>query len=262
MPEKICNMKKLDIVIPYIMGPNDGWELRHVLRSIEMNLNTKQELVVWLIGDKPDWCKNVKHVPVERITGMDYMSFYDTINKIYTACLQEDMGPGFVYMYDDTYFIAPTTTKDIYQLKALEDMSKIKEWFKKGNASRKWKNLLKKTLQILQKEEKPIYNYETHTPRYYNKKKALQLIQEYGLLGDPLQFATLYYNNYYRDKKPRILMPWGDGVKLGVYRPFPLEVLKEKLRDNKFLNYDPPSLTQDMKELIGWLFPDKSKYEE
>lgn len=255
-------MKKLDIVIPYIMGPNDGWELRYVLRSIEQNLKFNGELVVWLIGDKPSWATGVRHVPAERITGMDYMSFYDTTNKIYIACKQKEMGSGFVYMYDDTFFINTTTTRDIFELKALEDMTKIAEWFKKGNASRKWKNLLKKTLHILQKEEKPIYNYETHLPRYYNKKKALALIEDYGLLGEPLQFATLYYNTYYTDKTPRLLMPWGDGVKLGVYKPFPLEVLKEKVGENKFLNYDPPSLTPQMKELIMWLFPNKSKYEE
>ena len=61
--------QKVNIVIPYILGEYDGLELRYALRSIEKNCTDPCNVI--LIGDKPAWCKNVRHVPVERINGMD-----------------------------------------------------------------------------------------------------------------------------------------------------------------------------------------------
>jgi len=260
MTEKKVN--KIDIVIPYIIAGDNCNELRYALRSIAENLSFKGEVVIWLVGDKPDFVKNINHIPVDRIKGMDYMSYLDTCNKIHEACLNNKIGSGFIYTYDDIYFINKTTVKDIQQLKAMEDMTTIKEWFKTSKASKKWKNLLRKTLNYLRENKLPIWNYETHCPRYYNKKKALRLIEKHNMLVDPWQFASLYYNTYYPDSKPVLLMPWGAGIKLGVYREFPCEELREKVGENKFLNYDTASYNDEMKKLISDLFPNKCKYEK
>lgn len=255
--------KQLHIVIPYIMGPEDGIELRYALRSIEKNFKCKEQVIVNLIGDKPDWCENVNHVEVDRVEGMPYMVFLDVCNKIKTACELEEIGNGFIYMYDDTCFIQPTTLKDIQELKALEDLGTIKELFKNTTADKKWCNLLKKTMGLLQAKNLPVFNYETHCPRYFNVKKMLALYEEYNPHIDPVQISTLYFNTYFPDKEPRILMPWGDGFKLGIYRPFPAEILKTKIRTNKVMNIGKSLIEYpETKEFLNFLFPKKSKYEE
>lgn len=256
-------MKKTDIVIPYIVPADGGEELKYVLRSIEKNF--EGEVVIWLLGERPEWAnrETVNLVPVERINGVDFMVYFDTLQKIRTACMLQDIGANFVYMYDDTYLINKTTFADIAELKALENMVEIprEKWFLTSNASRKWRQLLTKTLERLQADGLPINNYETHCPRVYNKRKALKLMDDYDMQNDLFMFATLYYNVTEKNKEPRRLMPWGDGVKLGVYKQFTYEQLKGKVRENKFLNYDVASYNDGMKKLLAELFPEKSKYE-
>jgi len=258
-------MKNTDFVIPYIEPAHGSEELKYALRSIEKNFDGQAN--IWLFGDKPEWVSDeVNHIPCERVNGIDYMVFMDTTSKIYGACNNKQIGYNFVYMYDDTFLINKTSYEDIAEIKCLENMKELPEanWFKTTNASSKWKNLMLKTLGVLQREGYRIYNFETHCPRVINKRKARQVIEKYNTLVDPLMFSTLYYNILLAENNetPRSLIPWGDGIKLGVYKEFDLLTLKNKLRENKFLNYNNASYNKDMKELLAWLFPDKCRFEK
>ena len=255
-------MKKTDIVIPYVLTADGGEELRLVLRSIEKNFDGRP--VIWLIGDKPEWINNVNIIPVERINGMDYMVYMDTLQKLRTASLTREIGRDFVYMYDDTYFINKVTFDDIAEVKALENMAMLarEKWFLTSNASRKWKTLMLKTLEKLMECGYDINNYETHCPRVFNKKKVLDVMDLFDCENDIYMFSTLYYNVILeKNFEPRRLMPWGDGVKLGVYKQFTYEQLKGKVKDNKFLNYDNASYTEGVKRLLNEMFLEPSKYE-
>jgi len=256
-------MKKTDFVIPYIVPADGGEELKHVLRSIEKNY--EGEAVIWLIGERPDWIneEKVNCIPVERINGMDYMVYMDTLQKIRTAAMIKEIGANFVYMYDDTYFINKVKFEDIAELKALENMAEIPraKWFLTSTASNKWKKLMLKTFERLEAEGLPVNNYETHCPRVYNKRKALKVMDDFDMQNEIFMFATLYYNVTEKNANPRRLMPWGDGVKLGVYKQFTYEQLAGKVKENKFLNYDVASYNEGIRQLIGEMFAEKSKYE-
>jgi hypothetical protein len=254
---------KTSIVIPYIVPQNGGEELRYALRSIEKNLDFDTK--VYIIGEKPEWLTDkATFIPTERVNGMDYMVFLDTTSKIYLVSKDKRISQNFVYMYDDTFFINKTSLEDIQELKCLENMKDIPsdKWFKTSRASGKWKSLMRKTLAKLQDGGYSIYNFETHCPRVINKKKAKEVIEVNNMLIDPLMFSTLYYNvTKELGEIPRSLVPWGDGIKLGVYRPFDFETLKGKVKENKFLNYDTTSYNEGMKKLLEHLFAEKSGFE-
>lgn len=253
--------KPTSIVIPFIEGPENSLELRYALRSIDKNLS-KKDVQIFLIGDKPDWVKNVTYIPIERVSGMDYMSFMDTANKIKLACEHPEIGSGFIYMHDDTFFIQRTTLPELYQVKAWEDTSKIDKLFQNTTASRKWCNVFEKTMKALKEKGLPIYNYETHTPRYFNIKKMKDLFEEFAPQAEPFQISTLYFNHFY-EKEPRILQPWGDNFRLGIYKSFSVEQLKNKTRKNNILNIGKNMIQdKDMQIFLKYLFPEISKYEQ
>ena len=255
--------KKTDIVIPFISGPEDSMELKYALRSIEKNFKSKIPVVVHLIGDKPDWCKNVIHTYSERISGMDYMSFFDVNLKLKRICQSKDIGSGFIYMYDDTMFLQETDIRDVQELKSLEDMAKIKNFFKTTSASRKWCDVMQNSLDALKKEKLPIYNYETHCPRYFNAKKLLSIINKHSTTINPFNISTLYFNTFYKDKSPIVLGKWGGDFRLGLYGAFPFPVLKSKIKTKKILNFGRGRINDsEIIKFLNFLFPDKSKYEK
>ncbi len=257
----MSNTQKKCIVIPYIMGPLDGIELKFALRSIHYNLVGNFNVI--LLGDKPSWCKNVTHIPMERIKGMMYNTFMDQCTKIKTAMELSYIGSGFIYMYDDTFFMQKIKLQEIQELKAWENMTDVKQWFKKTSASKRWCDIMKKTLNILQEKNLPIYNYETHCPRYFNVRNLKKLYAEYAPQMEPFQISTLYFNTFYKNKEPRILKPWGDNFKLGIYNHIPLNKLMKKIRTNQILNIGRSLIHDiDMRNFLEYLFPKKSKYEK
>ena len=93
---------KIDIVIPFIEGPDDSFELKYMLRSLEQNLQA--EPVIWLLGDKPQWLINVNHILFEPARG-DFKKFRDQLTKLEWMINQKDLGKEFIYMYDDQFFL-------------------------------------------------------------------------------------------------------------------------------------------------------------
>ena len=122
----------IDIVIPYVQGPDKGFELRYALRSIAMYFNFPYR--IWLIGDKPDWCIRVQHLSVVKPLQKPYRSFSDTTNKLKTALEQSEIHNDFIYMYDDTYITKPLNHLPINW--ALTNMTNIptSQWFTNSKA--------------------------------------------------------------------------------------------------------------------------------
>jgi len=252
---------KLHVVIPYINGPHDGIELRYALRSIEKNL--KSDVVVILVGEKPEWAKNIRHIQSPRVDGMDYMSYMDVCNKIKTVCELKDIGHAFIYMYDDTFFMNPTDPKEIRTFRAMENMADVKKWFATTTASKKWCSLLEKTLKELISKKLPIYNYETHCPRFFEVPKLRNLIARYHPEVDPWMITTLYYNTFYPQVKPQLIAPYGADWRLGVYKTFTKAELLKKIKGRKILNLGKDIINDpEVRSFMDHLFPDKSKYEK
>lgn len=249
----------IDIVIPYILGPDNGLELKYALRSFEKYF--KDEYKICLIGDIPDWCVNVYHIPQPPIEdNMPFVRFRDTLSKLHTACNTPEISPDFIYSYDDIYLLKDIYTKDIVQPLAIADKSlePPSQWFVKSDAGTNWKKLLIKTLNLLREENKPIYNCETHLPRYYNKQRVLKLYKKYGLLTNPYMFSSLYFNNYFKTIK---VLSQLNTFKAGIYQPLKEAAILRSCQFAKIMNVGKPAYNQDLKSALNILFPEPSKYE-
>ena len=255
-------MNQTSIVIPFFKAEFNSLELRYALRSIEKNLIADNK-VIYLIGDKPDWVKNVIHIACDDISGMDYMKYMDQANKVKIACEQENIGENFIYTYDDIFFINNTTVEELKEIRAIENAEDIDNYLSKSTGSKNYCDNSKKTIELLKTLNLPQYDCETHCPRYFNVNIMLKLFEKYKMHKDPYQFSTLYYNIYFQHIKPRLLKKHGDGFKLGVYSSFSFEELLSMIGDNKIMNINSSGINDvNIRRLFDYLFVDKSKYEK
>lgn len=91
----------IDIVIPLRNDSKwDNNEIRYCLRSVEKHLTGIRD--VYIIGHKPKFLQNVKHVP------MRDTSQWATVNirkKLLAACDNPEVSENFLYMNDDHYLL-------------------------------------------------------------------------------------------------------------------------------------------------------------
>lgn len=248
-------MKPVSIIIPYIMGPDNGLELKYALRSIEKNFAHDNYTIV-VVGDNPDWLSdNVNHVPMPRLQGGKYTAFKDQILKLYTVLTEFDVTDNFIWTYDDVYFTNKVTIGDIMIPKAAKVIQKIEEidLYPGGD---NWKNCIKKALKATNGK----YVYETHLPRYYNKNKMLKLMDKFGMLNEPFVIASLYYNHYLKDD-PLLLNDGRIHFRFMIRSTFDVEKLEKFMRIAKFSNNNPASYNMILKDVLAKIFPLRSRFE-
>ncbi|MFA5420043.1 MAG: hypothetical protein WC341_16440 [Bacteroidales bacterium] len=248
-------MKKVTIVIPYILGPDNGLELRYTLRSIEKNFrHDNYEIIV--IGDKPDWLTNINHVPFTRVPVRDFRTFDDQLMKLYVALTECDITNDFIWTYDDTYFTSEVKLDDIKSLKAIRRIysRNTVEDFPGGS---NWKICIMKALD----DTGGKFVYETHLPRWYNKRKMLTLFDKFDMLNRPTVIATLYYNYFFKDQEPQLIEDNKDHIRFLCRSTFEPDRLEKIMRRSKFSNNNPAVWNKIFTETLQRIFPDSSKYE-
>lgn len=233
-------------VYPYVKS-GDDFELHCSILSILKNFDGEVNFVI--IGDKPSF-KDIDFMFIE--SERKPMRALDIAHKLQTIINDLRIPENFVWIYDDVYFINPVKLEDLKQVYALQDLTGKDPESLKFDASKRWADMFKSTIAILIKENKPVINYETHLPRFLNKKKLQSTIRKYDLINSRVLFSTLYFAG---TKNPTFLKPKMDNIKLGLYIAFTdVNKLHKKIKDNKFLNYSEVAYTQAMKELLTDLF--------
>ena len=249
---------KTDVVIPMVPGEDDCIELRLALRSIEKNLHG--DVAVWLYGYAPDWVRNVNVTRMERKHYARFVTFRDTRRKIELAAANDCIGPRFIYTYDDIYFLRPMGIDELRRPIARCDGRKGDEWWKGTSASRNWVECMRNTLEALRLDKLPMWSYETHLPRVYNREKVKSLMgtpmKKGGSEPEAVQYATWYYNHFVTDP---VMVNSLRNYKLISGFDVPVVSLYVKMKSHAILNankYRP--------EVIGMLkeiFREKSRFE-
>lgn len=253
-------MKRIDIIIPYIMGPDNGLELKFALRSIARNFIYKNYRVI-IVGDKPDWLTKAVHVPLKRAPEQKNRNFTDQLVKLYSVLTTMDISADFVWTYDDVYFTREVMPDDIALLKAVAGFDRYPNHLDGKGAGPNWTETFFTTLDAVKKDGGSGYNYETHLPRWFNKKKVLALFEKYQLLGTPMMISTLYYNLYHRSEQPVCLFDNNPGIRFLPRTTIDYETTKKLMLKNQFTNNAPASWNQVTKKALTELFPEKSAFE-
>lgn len=174
----------------YVLGKSsqyDNLELRLSLRSLERNAKDLES--VFIVGEKPNWIKNVVHIPVDDV----YTRENNVFRKILTAC-KLDISENFFFMNDDFYMTRPFIMGDYPFF-----VNGVVEGIQNPSRYQKVQN---KTLNCLQSNGiNMVMDYRVHCPIIFNKEKFLQLEKYYKATKfDEVGYsARLLYGNLFAD---------------------------------------------------------------
>nr|NQU90510.1 hypothetical protein [Bacteroidota bacterium] len=254
-------MKQIDIIIPYIKGPDNGLELRYTLRSIEKNFQ-HDNYRIFVVGEIPDWLTNVEAIPFKRVAEQKGRNFIDQILKLYMLLTDRDISPQFIWTYDDVYFTKPLKLADIKKLKAVASMTKYPNHLENSGAGPNWRIAYNRSLKAAAENKGTDYNYETHLPRYFTKFRMLKLINRFNILAKPYLISTLYYNFYHRNEEPLCLFDQNPGIRFLLRSMFDVKTLQKHMQRHQFTNNDPASWNVVLKKVLETMFRHPSKYEK
>ena len=232
----------MNIVIPLVKSDNECEDLKYSLRSIEKNLIVDYSIII--IGYKPEWIKNVKHIPF--VDGGD--RYGNVLNKIIIASLLYD---EFVLFHDDMFIIKPLEIDELKTVYKLQDFKYIKKW---GN--KPFQKMLRIVYNMLIDKKLSTINYTTHTPFFYESNKVFRVIEYFNLQCKKfVSFETLYYNYIGMQKAKNVKK-----VKFGKYDNSVFN--KEDVIGKTFLSCDEFGKKSGIFEYIKDVFKTKSKYEK
>lgn len=240
----------------YVHGPDNGFELRHSIRSVIQNFDGEAKVMV--IGDKPDWYTGPYiHVDRMRRRGVPQRAaFLDTQNKIVIASNHPEIDDEFVWIMDDVYLINRTTTGDL-------SVPRYDPWYQSGRTE--WHRRISATFQALRSKGRPNMQAGTHLPHVFRKQKLVECFREYDYPRHLYLFEILYFNHY-----NDTAIPYGENLNGVQYPQFLRRLLKRPRREadldatafhSNVLNYQSTCLCNVMKKWLQKRFPVKSEFE-
>lgn len=232
----------IDVVIPLGDGsPSFDIELRYALRSIQKHLLGYRR--VFIVGQLPDWCHNVVHLPFPDKSKYKQRNIF---RKIMHACNDELLSDDFMFFNDDHYLLMEEQACDYpyYAHGTIEaEIARCKGEYKRS---------LINTLSALR--DLSTWNFDVHYPIKYNKEQFKNVMSFYNWnVPDGYVIKSLYCNTLNiqpvmtRDGKIH------DGVD-----PEKLDELASTRTCISTSNY---ALTNFVRRKLESLYPEKSVYE-
>lgn len=242
----------------YIAGPENGFELRHSIRSVIQNFSGDAKITV--IGERPNWYRGhfieCSRTYVRKRRDRD--PFLDTQKKIVTASQHPEIDDEFVWIMDDTYLLQPTTIEDL-------QVPRYDPWFK-NRSNREWHRLIRSTFDALKKNGKPNLQYGTHLPHHIEKQKLVELFSIYQYGPKNLLLWEILFCNHYKTNA----VPYGgnwEGVAYPQFlrrllrRPKSIQELDEISKSSHVLNYQSNCFGPIIKSWLSLKFPSASDSE-
>jgi hypothetical protein len=180
------NLTEMDIVY-VVKNQEDNEELRHSLRSVEANFPHRNIVIV---GFKPSWVTNVKHIRVMQTAGSKYRNIEQ---NFYFAVRDEDISKDFVLFNDDFFCLEPISSLPPSHRGTIKSQVKA---IRKRNGAADYAKRLEDTEKYLEELGfENIKSYELHSPMVMNRKnrlKARELCLRDG--QEELEMRSIYGN--------------------------------------------------------------------
>lgn len=239
--------KFIDVVIPLSAGSTtDDLELRYCLRSLEKNFLCLGK--IYIVGHKPEWVKNVRHIECEDINLRNKDA--NIIRKITLACKNKTLSEDFLFVSDDQLVINPVGT---CMLLCDGDM---REWLKTMSVTTRWKLRYQNTALKFNKS----INFDTHTPQPYKKSEFIQIESIYPDVyteGEGYIINSLYFNHFgYSTNKT------SKDYKLELRDFVPYKKIESNANKKLYLSYNPKGFTDELRKYLDKTFPEKSIFEK
>ena len=228
----------IDVIYPYIEA--DWEELKYSLRSLDMYF--KEDYRVHVAGNYcPEWMTGVNYVYMPKLENREA----DVGQKYKWACENFD---SFVLMNDDFFLLKPTTLKDIRKIRH----SGLRR-LKKAPAT-PWEHMVQASILAL--DTKLVYNFVTHTPRYFESKKLIEVDKKYHVFDGKSLGVLTYFNELAARKNIQLKVTDVDWITLSS------ESRVRPSSKHQFFSCNEAALNDSLKEYIKVKFPKPSKFEK
>jgi hypothetical protein len=283
----------LDIAIP--LAGKSGWgdnnELRYLLRSLEKNLKIPFRVLLYTRA-LPQWinqreisCRVVpKYYPdsarkfnkVDQGGKKHYETYFDVLHKLEVMSRDENLSGTFLYCYDDILLV-----REIESLEEIDKRLALMHYDEGKSAYEmpvtKWGHTATRAFDLLKREDRPLWDYETHLPRVLRKQMLQSMFEKFPVEKEKIPYApsTLYFNLFYDGPDDKI---YGQNkVKAGFYgsrsdelndygdyQARDVEEIKKIVKTKTWVNYNNGGIGRHtvLKEWIQRAFPNKSKFEK
>lgn len=244
--------KKTLLVIPYLMSGAQGGELETSVNGWIRHFMGSLEIVV--IGDRSPVAakleKEGKAKVIELGRKMEHAGepALDIARKIaHVISLYAPYHKGCIWTNDDIYPVNSIRMHDITMLKWVGDNLsgdvRSDNYFRRSMA---------RTRKALVDDGKPIRNYSSHCPKWYDFSRMSEVFRHFGCETNPHLIESLYFNYWYPGRAVRVNVNRPhNGIKLGLYRSgYDLGEVESALRDVKFVNHSREGYSLDLIRLV------------
>ena len=180
-------MIKMDVVYIY-KDTTSSDEFRYSLRSIEKHL--KGYNTIWLVGRAPKWVSGL--VKVISVNDRYYNKQMNAINKILSACRNNNVSSDFILMNDDFFFLEDVHVDEIKTY----TWGEITDEFistKRGQ----YASALKRCVKLMGDDNRK--NFEVHYPIVINKQKFRSLLTQIPWSTNVTTYRSIYGNKHCKD---------------------------------------------------------------
>lgn len=256
----------MDVLYIYKHSENDGFEIRHSLRSVEQHLPYIRK--VWIYGDKPYFISEdtsfIEHVPHEA-TARAFCVKTPVINFFlltFLSSLIPDLSSEYLLFSDDFFLLKHYPLQEARKDRYLEDMNKVP----RGRGI--WIDALWRTFDGLVRLGYTGYNFETHTPMYLTRKRVMDAycdLKDFvtedrwqGFLG-----PTSILNHAYKYEKMPLINIHEENTRCGFWGKQPAyEDIITQSEGKTFFNFDDLAFGDGVRQFLMKRFPEKSRYEK
>lgn len=266
-------MNGMDIVYVWVnSGAHATTDLRYSLRSLEENWLGNFRVTV--VGDEPPGTTGYWHLPTARNSDPHLPKALDAVHKMQAICNARHIGDRFAYWYDDVYLLKPVDQAFLERRVATHEVTR--DMVARGAVRKHAQQVLATAKVLFDAGFKRVWNYETHTPRIFDKRRMQEVLDLYRPAASRLLLPTLYFNHFHRGQEPALLSRLDD-VKAGFYgltdcpRSFPpaattndLEAMRTYAANcagKAYLNHNDRGLDVGLQFLRHSLWPQPSSFE-
>lgn len=233
------------IVIP--LGTGSRWndtELRYCLRSIEKHLTGYGD--IFIIGEKPDWLRNVVHVPFADQGDKTYDKELNIYSKIMAAIADDRVTDDFLFMNDDHFLLQGYEAgKFPYYCHG---------WLNDFMITSDYKHTVTNTANLFSLIPDILY-FDVHAPVLYNKAifaatfAGLDWSKWFGYC-----IKTVYANNV-------IGLTAIEYPDLKISEAYPASKIHKLLSGRAWFSIHDRAFNGGVRQVLQELYPKKSKYE-
>jgi hypothetical protein len=234
------------IVFPLGHGShNNDLELRYCLRSVEQHLTGYGD--IFIIGRKPDWLKNVIHIPFdEGFAPQSYDKERNIYNKIMAACADERVSDDFLFMNDDHFLLQ--------DYEAGKFPYYCHGWLSEFMTVTDYKSTISNTNELLWPLGHDCLYFDVHCPIVYNKERFAYVLEADWSKPYGFCIKTVYSNCV-------------EGLKaleqpdLKIDESYPSSRIHQLLSGRPWFSIGNRAFDGGIKRVLQELYPKKSIYE-